>query len=413
MLEIKKINSKLDYDVVITGAGPAGSTTAYLLAKNGIKTLIIDKENFPRSKLCGGLLSGKTINIIKRIYDKTDGTLLKKELFSYSSNNYKIFFKTKLIVDEDMKKGSLFFVDRKNFDYFLLNEAREIGAEVLMEEEVNEVDFANNLIITSKGNAIHGKFIIGADGVYSLIRKKVFMFQAEDNKSWTKNLAIALQLEVPCSELKKGSIIHSICNSTSLFFDFIKYGYSWVFPNKDFIKIGLGGLQNKNKLDIFTLLSRFMSFLGVEPALIKSVKGYSVPLGNYLSEPIKKGFILIGDAAGFVDPLTGEGIYYALKSAELASNCILEIMKNGSERTLEDLYLTSLRKEIFPEFESALELRNIVFEKLKYIPVNLSTSILKQHNHVLLELVSGERSYGDFLKTSKNKTLLWKIIQKK
>ena len=403
-------NYKLKYDVIIVGGGPAGSTAAYLLARKDVKVLVIDKENFPRSKPCGGLLSEKAINIIKNIYGSTVESFLKQGVFSYSSNNFKFFYKTELVTEKTLKQP-LFFVNRENYDYFLLNKAREAGAEVLLGEAVKDIDFSKSLIMTSKGKVIQGKFIIGADGVYSIIRKKIFFLKEIDAKKWTNNLAITFQINIPRNQIKKETKIASIYNSTSLFWDFVKYGYSWVFPDKDIIKIGIGGLQNKNKLPVLKLFYNFLSFLEIDKSLIRDIKGFSIPFGCYLLNPIKKNFVLIGDAAGFVDPLIGEGIYYAHRSAELISYAILKNLQNGI--AVETLYLDALNEDIFPQFNSALGLRNFIFTKLKFLPKSFIMNALRKKDYIFLDLVSGKKSYSHVLDKIKKGKPLWKRILKK
>jgi len=407
MVKNNNSNINVNYDTIIVGAGPAGSTAAYLLAKSGIKSLLIDKSNFPRYKLCGGLLSNKTINLLEIIYGETEKSLTKKGIIKYTPHYYKFFYKTKLIIDKETK-DNLFFINREDYDYFLLNKVREAGSEILLGETVEDIDPNSHAIITSKGKKIHGKLIIGADGANSIIRRKAFSSETDPSIKGIKNLAIALQIDLPLNQIRKGTVIDSLTNSTSLFFDFIRYGYSWVFPNKTFLKIGIGGLQSKNKSSIFSLFSKFLSFLGVDSFFINDAKGAPVPLGNYLSKPIKDSVILIGDAAGCVDPLTGEGIYYAHKSAELAARAICNSFRDNA--SLEYLYLNELHKYIFSEIDWALKLRDLIFEKTKIIPINYTIKYLKKYDYILLDLVSGKISYSDVFNRLKMESPLWKTV---
>ncbi len=141
-------------------------------------------------------------------------------------------------------------------------------------------------------------------------------------------------------------------NIIYLYFGYIKNGYAWIFPNMDKSIIGIGDLlkdiNNDNINDMFIdfLISLRFDKKTID-SFIKKIRGHPIPFGNYIEKPIYKKTILIGDAAGFVNSITGEGIYYAHKSAEIAANAILKDYTD--EGNLEEDYISNLNLLLLPE----------------------------------------------------------------
>ena len=113
------------YDVIIIGAGPAGSTAGYLLSKFGLRVLLIDKSNFPRQKLCGGLLTFKTYELIKRIFTLSSNDFDK--LINFSSKTFKLYYKDNLLLDGESDKP-FYFVERDKYDLFFVIRCNSISA---------------------------------------------------------------------------------------------------------------------------------------------------------------------------------------------------------------------------------------------------------------------------------------------
>jgi len=378
-----------DYDAVIVGGGPGGSTAAYLLSKFGFQVLVIDKENFPRPKLCGGLLTDKTFRLLNRVFDETESSLTDKHILNFRADHYEVFYKDKPMV----KKHSeipFFFVDRKIYDSFLLEKAREAGAEIIEGEKVQAVDFSTTEVVTSTGKRFRSRFIVGADGANSVVRKELFSAGRVDAHQWRRNLATGLEVFVNRDETTK-AIDHP-----TLFFGFVRWGYSWLFPNRDMIVVGSGGLNVANRGDFLKSFHDFLSSLNLNEGRVSRIVGHPVPYGNFLRKPVSDSFLLVGDAAGFVDPITGEGIFYAQRSAELAAWAIRECAHNN--RNLETSYLHLLHRHIYPELVYANKARLpifTVFERFHYYPVKILLDIVDKQ---AIELVHGLRTYKGFKK---------------
>jgi len=383
------LRDRSDYDVIIVGGGPGGSTAAYLLTKFGFQVLIIDKENFPRPKLCGGLLTQKTFRVLNRVFGETESSLADKHILNFRADNYEIFYKDKPL----LKKHSdipFLFVDRKIYDSFLLEKAREAGAEIIEGEKVKAADLSTTEVVTSAGRRFRSKFIVGADGVNSVVRKELFSAGRVDAREWGRNLATGLEVFINRDETTK------VVDHPLVFFGFIRWGYSWVFPNKDVIVVGSGGLNTTNRSDLLKSFHNLLSSLNLNEGRVSRIEGHPVPYGNFLQRPVSENFLLVGDAAGFADPITGEGIFYAQRSAELAAWAIRECAHNN--RNLETSYLHLLRRHIYPELVYAKKARLLiftVFNRFHYYPAKI---LLNMMDKQAIELVQGLRTYKGFQK---------------
>jgi len=321
---ISKNSPKKEYDVIVVGAGPAGSTAAKKLAENGISTLLIDKEKFPRKKPCGG---GLTQKIFKRFLyvEKTDVVEVEScKIIIYTSS-----FKEKAIFDKEDPIISM--TQRDRFDAKLVQYAIDYGADFFDKKSIGEVQiFPEEIQIELKeAGKINAKLLIGADGVISTV--------ARESRLFTKHrfIGVCVLEDIPLENkiIKEYftndytcHIHHQINNIT---------GYGWVFPKKDSINVGIVdyisfGKKRNNLNQIFQTYLSFLKNQKIIPNTIKSKKTKGGILPFY---PLEKTYtnhvILCGDAAGFINPLTGEGIYYAMTSGEIAAKISKKAIDNN------------------------------------------------------------------------------------
>ncbi len=185
-----------------------------------------------------------------------------------------------------------------------------------------------------------------------------------DNYNYQLKFVVESEADLP--EIEE-TIDHPI-----IFFGFVNWGYSWIFPSKDKLIVGLGGLNSANKSNLLDLFHNFLSSSVSNQGRRSKITAHPVPAGNFLLRPVFKNVILVGDAAGFVNPITGEGIFYAQRSAELASLAIYNSVHNNEN--LETSYLQLLRKYVYPELEYAKRVRWFVFvgfNKLRFYPFKI------------------------------------------
>lgn len=298
----------MKYDAVVVGAGPAGSFCALNLAKKGIKVLMIDKCIFPREKACGGLLSQKSINTLERHivsvdinYNCINGICLHGE------NDEKI------ITNNDSPLGIV--VNRMEFDQFLANKAVEAG--VIFIENCKFENYASEAgtykIKTTKGN-FYANYLIGADGYYSKVARA-----SNIRNRWSKwEQGMALYAKVPDKY-----ILQERGNTVEFYFLDVLAGLGWCFPGNGYYNIGVGG----------TVLDRRQIQIAFKSLLEEKIKDKNIisdlkreagfmAAGGRLRKISDRRIFLLGDAAGFVDAFSGEGIYYALRSAQILAEVI-------------------------------------------------------------------------------------------
>jgi len=322
------------------------------------------------------------------LFGETVESLLDKHIINYTTNHFEINYKVKRIMSNNISQFPFYLVDRIVYDNFLLDKAKEIGVDVIEGDKVEKVNLNTCEISLSKGDKFKSNFIIGADGANSIVKQEFIRNQIIRKEQWNYNLATGLECFIDRKNIDK-----ELFNYPMISFGFLKYGYNWLFPNKDKVIIGVGGLIRKNKGYFKKALHNFISALGINQEVVSEISGHPIPYGNFKVTPIYKNkVILIGDAAGIADPFWGEGIFYSQKTAEFASYAILKNLENVKKSTT--LYLNLLTKYLYSEFQYVLKLRWLIFNQvnalLKYYPTHL---LLKMMRGKLIELTQGIRSY--------------------
>lgn len=370
------------YDVIVVGGSCAGAAAGYRLAKAGKSVLIIDKAVFPRKKLCGGMVPDKTITLLKDVY----GEAVSENIpIDSMCSSFGIFHATLgKVSKQSHPSNKLYFVDREVFDHFFLNQSESAGCEVLCGHKVTEVK--QNSVITDSGQEIFSSFIIGADGANSMVRKSLY---SETKK---EDFTIGLEVDIDYNQLNcfdNGGGVYP-----KIYFGFMNFGYGWVFPKKEYATVGLGGMVHKNNVNMRQLFKIFLkSLLKNGNSVPDKFSGFPVPCHNLIKKPGHNNILLCGDAAGLVEPITGEGIYFAILSGKLAARSLLDT-DDPTER-----YNRLIRKEILPLFRQALFMRPLFFN-----PRIFSYAMHKMMNNgkyckYYLDLLSGELDYTGYIKT--------------
>ncbi len=378
---------KFDYDVIVVGAGPGGSTTARFCAQAGLKTLLIEKEHLPRYKPCGGCLSLKTVYLLDFDLTPVIENTIRGAKFTYLLNDP--FF-----INSDAPIA--YMVMRDRFDQFLVEKALEKGAEILEGEKVSEIREGEdgNVVGLTSGKLFRCEYLIGADGPMSLVAKTLSLLPSESNSG-----GFALESEIPF----EGAPFFPKNEFHLLHLDFggVPNGYGWVFPKREGLSIGIGGMfQEGKRRKPFKYFNDFLRRLNyLEEKKVKTV-GHPLPAFYDEGQRVAQGkILLVGDAAHLMDPLQGEGIYYAIRSAMLATEAILQSKETGGLPS--DLYQTAIHVHIFENLRWALYFSRFVFRFTK-----LAYKTLKHYpelGQIYLQVLEGKETYQSFVEKVKQR----------
>ncbi len=378
--------SRPQFDAIVVGAGPAGSTAAYLLAKSGLDVLVLDKQDFPRDKLCGGLLTRKTVLLLNDLFQTPLDHLISHQVIVHQSTRYGINLRDKVRFRGKLEHP-FHFVDRNVYDAFWLNMACKAGAEFRSGEKVISVDPSSAQVITASGLKYFGSYIIGADGAPSRLRR---LLVARGYIKCNNNPGMATTLEAIVSTNQAPALP----DYPLISFGNIRWGYAWCFPRRNLRIVGICGLNQKSGKFLKPALARFLQSVDLSSDRIGVVKSHALPYGNFLNLPGGGNVLLVGDACGLADPLLGEGIYYAHKSGQLAASAVVESYR--SSQNAFKLYRRCLSETIIPELKFVRIVRWMIFSLPGSWPGRVLSFLLQFNPRKCEEAVQGQRSYRWF-----------------
>jgi geranylgeranyl reductase family protein len=301
------------YDAIVVGAGPAGSTCAYRLASAGASVLLLDRARFPRDKPCGGGVTGRAARLLPfSIAPVVEDTVTSVRM--------------RLRYGGWCERGGsdplVLMTQRLRLDAFLVERAVAAGAELREGVKVTAAEAGlDAATVTAAGQGLSAEALIGADGVNGVSAKALGL-------GGNQALGVALEGNIPYDRLGEGYRGRAV-----LELGLVPGGYGWVFPKGDHANVGLGGWESEGPR-LRESLGELCTAHGVGVEELEGLRGYRLPLRSPRSILARGRAAVIGDAAGLVDPVSGDGMFEAFLSGKLAAEAVVDLLEgraNGLE----------------------------------------------------------------------------------
>lgn len=329
------------FDVVIVGSGPAGSVAAYELAANGISVAVIEREQLPRYKTCGGGITYRA----RKLFPVDISPVVEREFYDADL----LFPIEQLHFKVKREQPIISMVMRDRLDHFLLKAAEAKGAALLDETEVQAVESNGKITLRTSRENIEARFVVAADGALSPVAK---MCGWKDERHLIP--ALEYELTVPDTDFIQ------LAQTVRFDVDAIPHGYAWNFPKQKHLSVGVASVK-RGKVNLHDYYKKYLNALGVREIVQEEKHGYQIPLSPRTDGFSKRGVLLTGDAAGFADPVTAEGISNSAWSGTLAGQAICAALDNPGK--LDELYFNLLNAELLPQLKTGRFLADIFYNK--------------------------------------------------
>jgi geranylgeranyl reductase family protein len=287
------------FDVAVVGAGPAGSTTAYRLARAHARVLLVDKARFPRDKPCGG---GLTMRAVRQLPFSVEPVVEDR----ITRVRCRLRYGRTMVRHAD--QVLCLMTQRRRLDQFLVEQAAEAGADF---RDGVRVDVESDRSIRVDGEAVAVDALVGADGANGTTAKTLGLGGDIVN-------GVALEGNLPYERLPqddwRGMLVLELAT--------LPGGYGWIFPKGDHVNVGVGGWGTEGPR-LRAHLSRLCDHYGIRVDELTNLRGHRLPMRRARTRFAHGRALVVGDAAGVLDPVSGDGIYEALVSGRLAAEQIL------------------------------------------------------------------------------------------
>jgi geranylgeranyl reductase family protein len=368
------------YDVAVIGTGPAGCSAATALARQGLTVLLLEKSALPRYKTCGGGLLRRAWQMLP----SPPAALVESSFNSVVLNFHGEGLQFTATRPEPLVRMTM----RADLDHYLATEAKNAGVILLDGCAVRQVSPAPDKVeLTTERGVFKARFLIAADGVHSMTAKACGWLPLPQLAP-----AIEWELSLPSEEFARHGQI------ARFDFGFIDAGYAWVFPKRNHLSVGILTTRPAN-IHLAAKLETYLQSLGINRIDRIEKHGYVIPL-EPRREPLVRGrVLLVGDAAGLVDPITAEGISHALGSGRLAAEAIgaspADVAAVGRR------YQALLEKNILADLRAGRWLAKFVYHRTRIRHWAFRCQGPRLTNFVT-DVVMGERGYQAALQDPRN-----------
>jgi geranylgeranyl reductase family protein len=367
------------YDAIVVGAGPAGSTAARLLSQGGASVLLLDKHSFPRDKPCGG---GVTLRAAS-VQDLDLSSVIERTIYGA-----RFSLRLGSSFERRFHQPLTYMTQRCRLDEHLARQAAAAGADFHDEEAVRSVEGAGErsrgqvLTVRTDKGIYTCRVLVGADGANGVTaRASGLQTRFEE--------AVALEGNVPFAR----DIPADWREYVGIDLGGLAGGYGWVFPKAEHLNLGVGAWKYAG----FTLrpkLAELSRRYGFEPRALENLRGHHLPVRIHGS-PIASGPVaLAGDAAGLIDPLSGEGIHMAFASGRFAAEHGLRYLAGESAS------MAGYERAVDAELQPELDISRRLQELFHFAPPPYLALMRRSEKFWLFfcHLIRGELTYLDFVR---------------
>ena len=363
----------MSYDVIVVGAGPAGSTTAQECAGRGMSVLLLDRAEFPRDKPCGGAVTVRAAAIlpfdiapvVERVASGIHLTLRQSHgLTRYSPHDL------------------VYMTQRCRLDAFLIERALDVGVTFRQRALLRDVErHPSHVVVRADGETFEGRTLVAADGANGRTAKLAGI-----------DVKFCQQVALEGNVTPADGVPDRWKNLLGVDIGGIPGGYAWNFPKGDHLNIGLGGWRYVGPT-LRGRLDQLVGFYGFEPSTLWGVRGHHLPIRQAGSPLVDGNVLLVGDAAGLVDPMTDEGIYAAFWSGRTVAKHLAAYVA-GEVSDLSG-YQHDVEQDLMPDLRISRRFQDLFdLSPALYMGIERRTSVFLR---MVYQVLRGELTYAEIM----------------